>query len=169
MTAPWPGQEGAQSTQAPPIKTCPHCSAQTQTFDQKCPHCGKSYIVKKKHTVRNVLLGITLLIILTFAGCAALIGGAATSVSNDLHKKQARSAITTTQWNSIKVGQSKAKVLQIVAPAVPSDEQTMESDSGTVNYNSNCLYFYKAEDKSFQVISYQVCLSNGKVESKSSY
>lgn len=38
---------------------------------------------KKKHTVRNVLLGITALTILSFVACAALVGGAVDSVVND--------------------------------------------------------------------------------------
>lgn len=153
----------------PPTKTCPSCSAQSQTFDQKCPHCGKSFMVKKKHTVRNVLLGLTALFILVLAGCAVLVGGAATSVSNDTKKQEAKSAITVAQWDTIKAGMTKAQVLAIVKPAVPSDEQTTQSQSKDFNYNSNCLYFNKAEDTSFSAIAYQVCLSNGKVESKNSF
>ena len=155
--------------QTPPTKTCPNCSAQSQTFDQKCPHCGKSFMVKKKHTIRNVLLGITALFILIIAGCSILVGGAVNSVSNDLKKNQAKSAITVAQWDAIKPGQTKAQVLAIVKPAVPSDEQTTQSENKDFKYNSNCLYFNKAEDTSFTIIAYQVCLSNGKVESKNSY
>ena len=53
VTAGWGGDE----LQPPsgPTKVCPHCSAIAQTFSKKCPHCGKRY---KKHTVRNVLLGL---------------------------------------------------------------------------------------------------------------
>jgi hypothetical protein len=41
---------------------------------------------KKKHTVRNVLLIITALLILVVGGCVALIGGAANEVSKNIKK-----------------------------------------------------------------------------------
>jgi hypothetical protein len=51
------------------------------------PHLPKP---KKKHTVRNIFLGIIALGILFTAGCMALIGGAANEISKsiDEHENQ---------------------------------------------------------------------------------
>lgn len=62
-----------QETPVPPTKLCPHCSVQSQTFDEKCPNCGKPYGQKKK---RGCLkwLGIALIVLIAvIAGCAALL------------------------------------------------------------------------------------------------
>jgi hypothetical protein len=152
-----------------PTKVCPNCGAQAQTVEDRCPNCNKKYRQKKSHTVRNVLLGIVLLSILAVGGCIALLGSAANEVSKSMDAEQSRSAITTTQWEAIQPGMTKAQVLEIVAPAEPSDEQTMESQSGEFEYNSNCLYFNKAESEEFEIFSYQVCLTDDKVESKNSF
>ncbi len=69
-----------------PTTFCPNCAAQAQTLDENCPNCGKKYKQKKKHTVRNVLSGIIALSILFFAGCTALVGGAANEVSQSIEK-----------------------------------------------------------------------------------
>lgn len=73
-----------------PTKVCPNCGAQAQTLDEKCPNCGKKYKQKKSHTVRNVLLGIIALFILLFAGCTALVGGAANEVSQGIEEDASR-------------------------------------------------------------------------------
>lgn len=152
-----------------PTKVCPNCGAQAQTVDMKCPNCGKKYKAKKSHTVRNVFFGIVLASILLVGGCLALVGGAANEVSKSLDADQKKSAITVAQWNEIKPGQSKAQVLEIVKPAVPSDEQTTESSGEGFDYNSNCLYFNEAEADEFSIIAYQVCLSDDKVSTKSKF
>lgn len=41
---------------------------------------------KKKHTVRNIFLGLIALFILLFAGCTALVGGAANEVSKSIEE-----------------------------------------------------------------------------------
>lgn len=43
---------------------------------------------KKKHTVRNILLGLVGLFILLFAGCTALVGGAANEVSKSIEASE---------------------------------------------------------------------------------
>lgn len=47
---------------------------------------------KKKHTVRNVILGLVLLFILGVVGCTALLGGAAKKASDDIDKSKQQAA-----------------------------------------------------------------------------
>lgn len=44
---------------------------------------------KKKHTLRNVLLGLTLLFILVIGGCMALLGGAANEIDKAIKEEEA--------------------------------------------------------------------------------
>lgn len=45
---------------------------------------------KKKHTVRNVLLGVIAIGVLFIGGCLALVGGAANEVSKSIEKEEAK-------------------------------------------------------------------------------
>lgn len=38
-----------------PIRVCPHCSAQSQTFADTCPHCGGSFIRSRRRRARQRL------------------------------------------------------------------------------------------------------------------
>jgi hypothetical protein len=59
----------------PPVRVCPSCSAQSQTFSDTCPHCGASFIRSRSKRVKRKVGGwsrrrkITALVIL-----AALVG-----------------------------------------------------------------------------------------------
>lgn len=61
---------------------------QAQTLEEKCPHCNKKYKQKKSHTVRNIFLGLIVLGLLFFAGCTALVGGAANEVSKSIEESE---------------------------------------------------------------------------------
>lgn len=69
-----------------PTKSCPHCGAMSQTTQAKCPNCNKKY--KKKSPVLKILLGLVLLGLLAFAGCTALVGGAANEVAKSIEESE---------------------------------------------------------------------------------
>ena len=157
------------------VRTCPHCLAQSQADGSKrCPACRKKM---KKHTVRNVLLGVTAVLVLMMAGCAALIGGAANEVVEELDAQQEASAITQAQFDAVRLGQSRAQVEQALLPKVPQDEQELSSSvdlpaelGGSVDSSSACLYYYK-EAGDFDL--FQLCFDGvggtARLTSKNSY
>lgn len=163
---------------APPagaVRTCPHCHTQSYADGtKKCPHCKKKF---KKHTVRNVLLGITLVLVLMIAGCAALIGGAANEVLEELNAEQARSAISQTEFDAVAIGTTRAAVKKSLLPAVPQDAQEFVSegidlgDGTVIDTSSSCIY-YNMEGGSFGD-TYQFCFTgaggNGTLRAKNSY
>ena len=151
-----------------PFKICPHCSAQAQTMELKCPACNKKYR-KKNRIFLKVMLGIVVSIIVLAAGCAALIGGAANEVSKQLDAEQQAHAISAATFGSLTLGATKAQVLTAAAPATPQDAQEFEQ-SGVLTdeqINSSCLYFNR-EGGSFGDV-YQLCFTNDRLESKNSY
>ncbi|NLE81914.1 MAG: hypothetical protein GX610_20490 [Rhodococcus sp.] len=60
---------------------------------------------KKKHTVRNVILGIIIVLILIVGGCVAFIGGVANEVSDDI-KSEAEKPGGTNNPLTIVAGQA---------------------------------------------------------------
>ena len=36
-----------------PVRVCPNCSAQSQTFDDTCPHCGASFIRSRRQRAKR--------------------------------------------------------------------------------------------------------------------
>jgi hypothetical protein len=148
-----------------PTKVCPHCSAIAQTFSKKCPHCGKRY---KKHTVRNVLLGLIAFSVLAIGGCAALIGSAANEAVKQLDAEQQAHAITPAQFDAITLGASEASV-QTSLGKPPEDRQQFQSKGFLTNEpaNSSCIY-YNRDGGSFGD-RYQFCFDSGKLTSKNAY
>lgn len=171
MTQPY-GPPGGGSNMVAPVKVCPNCGVQSQTVNTKCPHCGKGFKAKKSHTFRNVFLGIIAAVVLLFAGCTALIGGAANEAVKSLEADQAKSAISETQYSQIKIGDTRADLDKAVAPAVPADAQEFSNEGilDEENFDTACVYFNKTGGELGDL--YQFCLdgtgARAKVTSKSS-
>lgn len=147
-----------------PQKACPHCSAVSQTLDERCPNCGKKF---KKRTLLKVLVAIAVVGMLFIAGCAALIGGAATEIDEELDKQQNQSAITQQQFKSLKMGTTQKQVEKKFGP--PADSQEMESEISELDVESSmsCIY-YNREGGSFGDM-FQLCFDDGKLNSKNAY
>jgi hypothetical protein len=116
-------------------------------------------------TVFKITFGIVLAGLLLMGGCAALIGGAA----NEVVKESDKSAITQAQFDSIEKGATKDEVTEALKPAVFSNEQTTEVDSGEtgMDLDSTCIYYNK---ESFADGMYQFCFDGSdKMTTKASY
>lgn len=151
-----------------PNKVCPHCQAQAQTLDAKCPHCGKKY-KKKNRIFLKVFLGVVVSIIVLAVGCTALIGSAAKHVSDQLNADQKAHAITTAQFDAMKTGESKAAVLKAAAPATPQNAQEFQQKGvlDSKDIKSSCIYFNKSGGKFGDI--YQLCFTDDKLDSKNNY
>src|SRR4051794_23000489 len=84
--APWPPPA--------PVKVCPKCSTQTQTDGAFCPHCGASYMRKRRKT-RLTRRGR----IARFAALAIVLAGGATAgvIFKLDHDKRAHAAAAAAQ------------------------------------------------------------------------
>lgn len=150
-----------------PSKVCPNCGTQAQTGSDRCPNCNKKY--KRKSPVLKILLGVTLLLILLAAGCAALVGTAANEAVNQLNEDQAASAISQETFDGLQIGATRAEVDAAVAPAVPQDAQefTQEGVLDEQQIETSCIYFNR-EGGEFGDI-FQLCFDGDTLSSKNAY
>jgi hypothetical protein len=149
------------------MKVCPHCGAQAQTLDMKCPNCGKKY--KKKSPVLKILLGIVLLMVLVVGGCTALFAAGVNEAVSELNEQQAASAISQETFDGIQIGATRADVDAAVAPAVPQNAQefTQEGVLDEAQINSSCIYFNRQGGEFGDV--FQFCFEGDRLTSKNSY
>lgn len=90
-----------------PTKVCPRCGVQAQTAEDRCPSCGKKY---KRRIFLKVALGIVVGLLVLIVGCAALIGGAADEVDEQLKQEQNEHSITNTQARSVSLGTTRGAI-----------------------------------------------------------
>jgi hypothetical protein len=150
-----------------PVKVCPHCGAQAQTLDMKCPNCRKKY--KKKSSALKILLGIAVLVLVVVGGCTALFAAGVNEAVKDLNEDQARSAISQATFDSIQIGTTRPEVDAAVAPAVPQDTQefTQEGVLDEAQLSSSCIYFNLEGGEFGDVL--QFCFDGDRLTSKNSY
>lgn len=117
-------------------------------------------------TVLKVMLGILLAGVVLIVGCAALIGGAA----NEVQEESDKTAITTEQYRSAKVGTARRDQIQAdFGEPQTSDEIQAEGVEGIPesDFEQSCIYYNrKGEIASL----FQFCFDgDGKLRSKASY
>lgn len=124
------------SAATPPVKVCPSCGAQAQTFASVCPHCHKRYRVKKSRTLLKVTLGVILGGLVLIVGCAAVIGGAANEASKSITREQNANAITNSQARAIELGTSR----KAVEDELGAPKSTQESENTGLG-SDTCIYY----------------------------
>jgi len=147
----------------PPTKICPHCGAQAQTIDKRCPNCGKKY---KRRIFLKIVLAVFVGGLLLIGGCAALIGGAANEVDKELKKQQSEHSITNAQARSISLGTPRREVESRFGR--PGDVQ--EGENAGLGSDS-CIYYNVRNGDILD--SWQFCFDgagrNGTLSSKNRY
>lgn len=120
---------------------------------------------KKRHVLRLVLGLLALFILLVIVLPIALIGGAAKHVSNE----QQKHAITQSQFDSVKLGISRAQLHQELGkPPENSQQGVNQSVGNSGQINHECDY-YPQRDQSFSTTRYQFCFTNDSLTSKNKY
>lgn len=156
------------ATQAPftaPTKVCARCGAVAQTASKKCPNCGKGY---KRRTLLKVFLGLSLAGLVFVVGCTVLLASAANEVGKQLDAEQAAHAITKAQFDEVNLGWAESHVTRSLGKE-PENRQDFES-TGVIDKepaNSSCIYYNKTGGTFGD--TFQLCFSEGKLESKNAY
>jgi hypothetical protein len=154
-----------ESTVTAPTKVCRKCGAQSQTFDKKCPNCGKKYGRRRGGTTLKIMLGVFLGGCLLIAGCVALIAGGV----DDATKEQDKTAITLSEFRSVKLGTREGVVREQLGR--PGNRQEFESEIPELESrsSSSCIYYNEKGKDLFEGRSFQFCFDEGKLTSKNSY
>lgn len=113
----------------------------------------------------GVVLGLGLFVTVLVVGCAALIGSAADSVDKEA---QAHS-ITKKEFRQMPLGLSQATVIERYGK--PEDAQKFESQSfyGSGTDKSSCIYYNESGKGLFEGSSFQLCFTDGVLDSKNAY
>jgi hypothetical protein len=65
----------ARPEPAAPTRLCPHCSTQSQTAGDYCPHCGKSLVRRRRRTLgkrAKIVIGLVALLLVAGSGSTAV-------------------------------------------------------------------------------------------------
>jgi len=137
----------------PPRKRCRRCGAEAETFENSCPHCGRSYGTSTG-TVVAIVAGACVAAILLLGGCAVLIGLAVEEADEELDEL----GITPRQYRSIGPGTSERKVRDELGE--PAFEDTLTSPA------LECLYYPEKGEGLLGIENYEFCFRNGRLYSK---
>jgi len=81
--------EQISPSDVPPTRVCAKCSVQTQTSGEYCPHCGNSYVARRRRLSRKMVVAI----VTSVVAALVLAGGAATAITLKAeHDRQAAAA-----------------------------------------------------------------------------
>jgi len=118
-------------------------------------------------TILKIAAGMLVASCVLIGGCVALVGSAANSADKQMQADHDKAAITKTQLHSVHMGDSKDSV--IAELGTPDDSQHMESSSEFGDSTNDCIY-YNVKGKDWTDLDrYQLCFSDGKLDSKNQY
>lgn len=151
--------------QQPPVKVCRNCGAQSQTFAPKCPSCGKSYKSKTGRNILIIALGVLLGGTLLIVGCVALVA----SGVDEANEEQKKQGITLEQFRSVRQGTTQDEIEADFGK--PEDAQEFENEGidTTEPERSSCIYYPEKGKGIGEGRSFQLCFTEGKLDSKNAY
>ena len=131
-----------------PAKRCRHCGAESKTFDDKCPNCGRSYGTSPG-VVAAIVAGGIVACLLLLGGCGLLIKAAVDKASDEIDKR----AITQAEFESVKPGESEDSVRRRLGD--PTSEKTFGNPSRT------CIQYPQKGDGLLGLDEYRLCFVGG--------
>lgn len=114
-------------------------------------------------TFLKVVLGIIVGGLVLIGGCVAIIGGAVDEAEDEAQEH----AITRSEFNSIGQGATQSAVEKQLGD--PEDSQEFEQRFGKKAQGSSCIYYNEEGQDLFEGESYQLCFTDGKLDSKNVY
>lgn len=138
----------------PPTKRCRHCGVESETFDQDCPNCGRSYGTSRSVIVAAVIAAC-LAGILLLGGCAVLVGVALNEAKDEIDE----SAITRAQYESIQLGVSERSVRARLGD--PLSEESFNRP------RLDCLYYARDDGGILDSWDFEFCFRGDVLYSKS--
>jgi hypothetical protein len=137
----------------PPAKRCRHCGAESRTFEDRCPNCGRKYGPGAGIVAAAVLAAIVGSILL-LGGCAVLIAVGIDAVDDEIDER----AITKGQFDSIMPGDTESSVR--IRLGKPLSEDTY------ANTELECLYYAEKGGGILSIDDFELCFRKGVLVSK---
>jgi predicted RNA-binding Zn-ribbon protein involved in translation (DUF1610 family) len=120
-------KETATPLDSPPTKVCASCSVQTQTSGEFCPHCGNSYVARRRRLGRKTIAGIVVGVLL-LGGTAA---GTTLKVRHDRDQERAE-AVAAGRQAAEKAAGAKEEARQRRIDAKTAAEQAERRQRASV-------------------------------------
>jgi hypothetical protein len=119
-------------------------------------------------TVMKIALGLILGAIVLIVGCTALIGTAADEAIDELDREQRAHAIPKSAYDRMRIGMTEKQVVA-TAGKRPEDRQDFESEGilDSEPERSSCIYYNRAGGEFGD--SFQLCFTDGRLDSKNAY
>jgi hypothetical protein len=117
-------------------------------------------------TVLKVALGVLLGFAVLIGGCVALIGAGV----DEADKEQRKKGISVSEFRSMQLGSSQAEVRRRLGK--PEDAQQFEQagiEGLTQPSRSSCVYYPEKGKALFEGRSFQLCFTDGRLDSKNIY
>ena len=138
-----PEQEsGHADAKQPPIRVCPNCSAQSQTFDDTCPHCGASFIRSRRLRAKKRLKGFSKRRKIVIGGVilGLLVGGVTAGVIAKVHHDNQVAQQHKEEQEELELAQEeKAEEEQLVEKEVETEEDIERLESKVARESVNEL------------------------------
>lgn len=120
-------------------------------------------------TIFKIAAGLLLAMIVLIGGCTALVAGAANHADKQMQKDHDKHAITKGQLASVHMGDSKQHVIaRLGQPSDSQHDETAGIDGGTST--GDCIYYdAKGSWSNFKAPTYQLCFTDGHLDSKNQW
>jgi hypothetical protein len=136
----------------PPVKVCPRCAAQSETFAGECPNCGRSYTLSSPWKIAAICVAALLLLI---GGCGACAVIGINLADDELE----RHSITRGEFAEVQLGTPQAAVERTLGEPV-----TRERIGGR-----RCISYDDQDVGLLEGGFFQFCFENGLLASKDPY
>lgn len=132
----------------PPTKHCGRCGADSETFDDSCPNCGRGYGTSPG-VIAAIVAGSILVCLLLLGGCGLLIKAAVDEAGDEIDKR----SITEAEFRSVKPGESEETVRARLGD--PTSEKTFGAPPRT------CIQYPQKGDGLLGLDEYRFCFVGG--------
>jgi hypothetical protein len=119
------------------------------------------------NTIFKIAAGLLLAMTVLIVGCTALVAGAANHADKQMQKDHDKHAITKRQLASVHMGDTKQDVIRVLGK--PSNSQHLETSDSLGERTNDCIYYNVRGSSWTDLIDYQLCFTNGHLDSKNQW
>jgi hypothetical protein len=138
---------------SPPKRVCRHCGAESETFADACPNCGRGFGTSPG-VIAAIIAGAVLALLLGLAGCGLLVTAVVDEVGEEIDER----AITKAEFDSVQLGSSEAQVRAALGPPIRESE---------TRRGGECLYYAREGEGLFDINDFKLCFRGGLLDTKS--
>jgi hypothetical protein len=138
---------------SPPTKRCRHCGAESETFADACPNCGRGYGTGPG-VIAAIIAGAVVALLLLLAGCGLLVAAVVDEVDDEIDER----SITQAEFRSVPLNSTESQVRAALGTPIRESE---------TKRGGECLYYAREGQGLFDINDFKLCFRDGALVSKS--